>query len=54
MRRVRSIDVFCPDCMALPGEPCLSLDERSPEPTAILESHPARVAAAQLATDARR
>ena len=42
-RRVRSGEVFCPECLALPGNPCLSLDViRDPEPTPILESHLAR------------
>ena len=44
-RRVRSVEVACSDCEARPGKPCVDLDG---EP--VLESHPARVAAAQRAT----
>jgi hypothetical protein len=55
MRRVRPLAMLCPECLALPGEPCLSLDEhRDPEPVPILEAHPARVAAARQATHARQ
>jgi hypothetical protein len=48
---VRPLDVLCPECVALPGEPCRSLDEhRDPEPLPLMEAHPSRRLAAQNAT----